>query len=125
MVTPYLTFNGTCEEAFNFYISAFGGGKAQFARLDNNPDNPIMHASATFTNYEGGITGADTDEPVVVSGMAINVVLPSREVVEEISVKLSEGGTLVQGFLPHPPPHQDDGAAVVLDRYGFTWFLST
>lgn len=49
--------------------------------------------------------GADTKEVVVISGMAICVVLPSREVIEEISIKLAEGGTLVQAFLPHPKPH--------------------
>ncbi|MCC0738536.1 VOC family protein [Clostridioides sp. ZZV14-5902] len=125
MLTPYLIFNGTCEKAFNFYAEAFGGGKTLFARLDNNPSNPVMHASVTFTKYEGCIMGADTDEPVVISGMAICVVLPSREVIEEISVKLAEGGTLVQGFLPHPPPDQNDGGAEVLDRYGYTWYLST
>lgn len=125
MLTPYLTFNGTCEKAFNFYAEAFGGGKTLFARLDNNPSNPVMHASVTFTKYEGCIMGADTNQPVVISGMAICVVLPSREVIEEISVKLAEGGTLVQGFLPHPPPGQSDGGAEVLDRYGYTWYLST
>jgi len=109
MLTPYLTFNSACEEAFSFYAEAFGGGKTVFARLDNNPNNPVMHASVIFTKYDGCIMGADTDEPVVISGMAICVVLPSREVIEEISVKLAEGGTLVQGFLPHPPPHENDG----------------
>ena len=125
MVTPYLTFNGTCEEAFNFYANAFGGGKTDFARLDKNSNNPIMHASVTFTEHEGCIMGADIDEPVVISGMAISAVLPSREAIEEVSAKLAEGGTLVQGFLPHPPPHQNDGGAEVLDKYGYTWYLST
>ena len=78
MLTPYLTFNGTCEEAFNFYADAFGGGKTDFARLDNNPSNPIMHASVTFTEHEGCIMGADTDKLVAISGMAICVVLPTR-----------------------------------------------
>ena len=125
MITPYLTFNGTCEEAFHFYAEAFGGGKTNFARMDNDPSNPIMHASVTFTEHEGCIMGADIDTPVVISGMAICVVLPSRDAIEEISAKLSEGGTLVQGFLPHPPPHQNDGGAEVLDRYGYTWYFST
>lgn len=125
MLTPYLTFNGACEEAFHFYAEAFGGGKTDFARLDNNPDNPIMHASITFTKHEGCIMGADTNKPVVISGMAICVVLPNSKAIEEISIKLAEGGTLVQEFLPHPPPHQNDGGAEVLDKYGYTWYLST
>lgn len=125
MVTPYLTFNGECEDAFNFYAIAFGGGKTDFARLNNDPSNPIMHASVSFTMHEGCIMGADVKEPVLISGMAICVVLPSREVIEEISVKLAEGGKLVQGFTPHPVPHQEDGAAEVLDKFGYTWYLST
>lgn len=125
MVTPYLIFNGNCEKAFNFYAEAFGGGKTNFARLDNDPNNPVMHASVSFTKYEGCIMGADVKEAVAISGMAICVVLPSREVIEKISVKLADGGTLVQGFLPHPPPHQNDGGAEVLDKFGFTWYLST
>ena len=125
MLAPYLTFNGTCEEAFNFYAEAFGGGETLFARLNDNPNNPIMHASVTFAKHKGCIMGADTDKPVIISGMAICVVLPSREVIGKISIKLAEGGTLVQGFLPHPPPHQNDGGAEVLDRYGYTWYLST
>lgn len=125
MVTPYLTFNGNCEKAFNFYAEAFGGGKTDFARLDNDPNNPVMHASVSFTKYEGCIMGADVEESVAISGMAICVVLPSREAIEKISVKLAEGGILVQGFLPHPPPHQNDGGAEVLDKFGFTWYLST
>lgn len=125
MITPYLTFNGDCEKAFKLYAEAFGGGEARFTRLNNDPSNPIMHASVTFTECEGGITGADVEEPVVISGMAICVVIPSREGIEEISVKLAEGGTLVQEFLPHPPPDQNDGGAVVIDQFGYTWYLST
>lgn len=125
MLTPYLTFNGTCEEAFTFYAEVFGGGETRFARLNDDPSNPVMHASVTLAKYDGCIMGADTDKPVVISGMAICAVLPSREAIEEISVKLAVGGRLVQGFLPHPPPHQNDGGAEVLDRYGYTWYLST
>lgn len=125
MLTPYLKFNGNCEEAFNFYADCFGGGKTDFARLNNDPRNPIMHASVSFTQYEGCIMGADVEESVVISGMAICVVLPSREVIEDISVKLAEGGRLVQSFTPHPEPHQEDGGAEVLDRFGYTWYFST
>lgn len=125
MIVPYLTFNTNCEEAFRFYAKAFGGGKTVFARLNNDPNHPVMHASVSFTKYDGCIMGADTGKNVSISGIAICVVLPSREAIEEISEKLAEGGKLIQTFLPHPPPHQDDGGAEVLDRYGYTWYLST
>lgn len=125
MLTPYLTFHGDCEKAFNFYADVFGGGETVFARLNDDKSNPVMHASVSFTNYAGCLMGADVEKPVVVSGMAICMVLPSREVIEEIALKLSAGGKLVQGFLPHPPPHQNDGGAEVIDQFGYTWYLST
>ena len=125
LLTPYLTFHGKCEEAFEFYARVFGGGKTVFVRRENNPNNPIMHATITFTKYDGCIMGADIEGAVVISGMAICFVLPSRKVIEEVSEKLAEGGTLVQEFLPHPVPHDNDGGAEVLDKFGYTWYLST
>lgn len=125
MVMPYLEFNGKCEEAFKFYASVFGGEITSLARLNNDPNNPIMHAAVTFSEFGGGVSGADVDKPIQISGMSILVVIPTRERVEQIAQKLAEGGTLVQRFTPHPPPDDDCGGAEVLDRYGYTWFLST
>lgn len=125
MIAPYLTFHGNCEEAFTFYKEAFGGGKTEFTRLHNDLQNPIMHASVSFNNIEGCIMGADVEETVAVSGMAICVVLPTRQVIEEVAEKLAVGGTLLQRFIPHPPPHEMDGGSTVLDKYGYTWHLST
>ncbi|MGX8852630.1 VOC family protein [Amedibacillus sp. YH-ame10] len=125
MVTPYVTFQGNCEEAFHFYADAFGGGKTVFVHLNNDPKEPIMHASVTFSKYEGCIMGTDVKEKVVISGMAICVVLPSREAIEEISEKLAKGGKFIQRFMPHPPPHENDGGAEVLDKFGYTWYFST
>ncbi len=123
MIMPYLRFNGNCEEAFRFYANAFGGRITALSRLNNDPNNPVMHAMVTLTESGGGVSGGDTDAAVPVSRMPILVLLPSRERVEEIIPKLAEGGTLVRGFLPHPPPDDNGGGAEVLDKYGYTWFL--
>lgn len=123
MIMPYLRFNGNCEEAFNFYANAFGGRITALSRLNDDPDNPVMHAMVTLTESGAGISGGDTDEAVLISGMSILVLFPSREKIEEIIPKLAEGGTLVHGFMPHPPPDDNGGGAEVLDKYGYTWFL--
>src|ERR1051325_7871978 len=36
-INPYLTFNGNCEEAFNFYKSAFGGQFGYVGRFKEMP----------------------------------------------------------------------------------------
>ncbi len=125
MVMPYLQFNGNCEEAFNFYADAFGGKISFLSRLNGDTHNPVMHATVTLTENGGSVSGADVDKHVVISGMSILVLFPSRERIDEIAPKLSEGGTLVHGFTPHPPPDNKGGGAEIIDKYGHTWFLCT
>jgi PhnB protein len=123
MIQPYLQFNGNCEEAFKFYAECFGGKVVTLSRLNNISSNPVMHSQVELTESGGSVSGADTDKPFQISGMSILVFLP-RERIDEIAVKLSEGGTLVSAFAPVPPPDDNAGGAEVLDRYGYTWFLS-
>ena len=40
-ITPYLTFNGNCEEATNFYKKVFGAEVA--GQVARTPDGKIMH----------------------------------------------------------------------------------
>ena len=42
-VNPYLTFNGSCEEAFNFYKSVFGGEFAHIGKFKDMPsENKVL-----------------------------------------------------------------------------------
>ena len=36
-INPYLNFGGTCEEAFTFYRSVFGGEFMSFQRFEEVP----------------------------------------------------------------------------------------
>src|SRR5690349_17150903 len=40
VINPYLTFNGNCEEAFNFYKQVFGGKFAYLGRFKEMPPQP-------------------------------------------------------------------------------------
>ena len=125
MVMPYLHFNGNCEEAFNFYADAFGGKVQSLSRFDNNPNNKVMHAQVMLTET-GGVSGSDQSAEeghIDILALEILVHLPNREKVENVLAKLSEDGTVISGFEPHPPPDDAGGGAIVLDRYGYTWIL--
>lgn len=122
MVQPYLHFNGNCEEAFRFYAECFNGKVITLSRLNNDPGNPVMHSQVQLTESGGSVSGSDSNEPVLTSGMEILVFLP-REKIESIAEKLSVGGTLVSGYKPFPPPDDASGSAAVLDKYGYTWIL--
>ena len=127
MVMPYLHFNGNCEEAFNFYAEAFGGKiDGGFSRLNNDPNNEVMHAQVMLTET-GGVAGSDRTKeegPFPILPVEILVHLPSREKVESVLKRLSEGGTDISEFAPHPPPDDAGGCAAVTDKYGYTWILS-
>ena len=42
VINPYLTFDGNCEEAFNFYKEIFGGDFAFIGRFKDMPsEQPI------------------------------------------------------------------------------------
>ena len=65
-VNPYLTFNGTCEAAFNFYKSVFGGkfnfigrfkiGGRNFALLDfvTLIELPVAHEATRSVHFLSG-----------------------------------------------------------------------
>ncbi len=122
MIVPYLYFNGNCEEAFTFYAEAFDGKLKYLSRLNSDPNNKVMHATVQLTET-GCVSGADQEESVPISGMAILVHLPSRERVETVLDRLSVGGAILSQFQPHPPPDDAGGGAAVQDKYGYTWFL--
>lgn len=55
-ISPYLTFNGNCEAAFELYQSVFGGTYNQFSRFKEMP-----------VTAEGGLTEADAERIMHVS----------------------------------------------------------
>jgi PhnB protein len=49
IINPSINFNGNCEEAFNFYRSAFGGefgGITRFKDVPSDPEHPIPDSEA-------------------------------------------------------------------------------
>ena len=49
-VNPYLTFNGTCEAAFDFYKSVFGG---EFTFMGKFKDMPPMEGCGELSAEDG------------------------------------------------------------------------
>lgn len=73
-ISPYLTFDGSCEEAFTFYNSVFRGKSPYVVRYRDLPfdlscdqGNKIMHISLSI-GYNAVLVGSD----VLVSGLQID-----------------------------------------------------
>jgi PhnB protein len=106
-ISPYLTFNGNCEEAFNFYRSVFGGEFPYVGRFKDMPSSPgkeipasegekIMHISLPISS-ETVLMGSDSSDAfgkatVVGNNFSISINANSEEEAKKLFNGLSAGG---------------------------------
>jgi len=135
-ITPYLFFNGTCEEAFNFYKSAFGGEFENVSRYKDMPPNPefpvpetqqekIMHISLPISE-ETVLMGSDSFESfgqatAEGNNFAISINTDTLEEAERIFKALSAGGTVK---MPLQKAFWGSHFAQFTDKFGIQWMIS-
>ena len=130
----YLTFDGNCEEAFDFYKSVFGGDyiiKQRFA--DGPPDmagvakgelNRIMHVSLPV---DGGVLqGSDTAQGHAESfvrgtNFSINYSPPSRAEADAVYAKLKSGGVET---MPMQETFWGSYFGMCTDKFGVQWMIN-
>ena len=102
-LNPYLNFNGTTEEAFNFYKSVFGGDFITVMRYGETPDgqnmpeaekNHIMHIALPIgSNILMGTDIPKSMKQVVFgTNQSISVNTESREETDRIFNALARDG---------------------------------
>lgn len=136
-INPYLTFNGTCKAAFNFYKSVFGGEfpyVGTFSDMPSNPEMPpmseedknkIMHISLPIGG-ETVLMGSDVLEgfgPPMVEGnnYSISINCKTTEEVDRIFASLSEEG-LVK--MPLNKTFWGSYFGMFTDKFGVHWMIS-
>lgn len=135
-VNVYLTFNGNCEEAFNFYKSVFGGEFPYIGRFGEmppsedgkaNPEdaNKIMHVSLPISK-ETMLMGSDTGGEWSAhfkqgTNYAISINTDSREEADKLFNGLSEGGKVTM-----PLANTFWGAyfGMFTDKFGINWMVN-
>lgn len=137
-VNVYLTFDGTCEEAFNFYKSVFGGEFSYIGKFrdmpQNDPNQPpmsdedgnkIMHVSLPISS-ETSLMGSDTAgewSPKLVQGnnYSVSINTDSRETADKLFNGLSSGGHVTM-----PMDNTFWGAyfGMFTDKYGINWMVN-
>jgi len=136
-VSTYLNFPGTCEAAFDFYRSVFGGEYqgpvARFHDAPPNPDHPLSDTDRELILHIelpilGGHVLMGSDAPPsmgfrLTSGDQTNLNLETdtREEAQRLFEALSEAGQILM-------PLQDMfwGALFghVRDRFGIVWMVN-
>ena len=126
-LTPYILFNGNCEEALNFYATALQGEIKTLSRYEGTPagsmsadKQKIMHSYFVA----GGIAfmAADADDGAVNSGMVhLCIDFRSSEEEQKVFEALSEGGKVT---LPLEDTFWGARFSMLTDRFGIKWMLN-
>ena len=135
-VNTYITFNGNCEEAFNFYKSVFGGDFSYFGRYKDIPlseEQPpfsiedgekIMHISLPIS-AETMIMGSDTGGEWAANfkkgnNFSVSISTDSKENADNIFNKLSAGGIVT---MPMDSTFWGDYFGSFTDKFGINWMV--
>ena len=132
-LSPYLFFDGTCKEAFEFYRSVFGGeftavapfsmGASHFDIAEEDMDR-MMHISLPVgsTLLRGcDRPSATPAKPEPIPSVVISCNGDSREECDDIFAKLSVGGQIL---LFQHDTLWDDYFALCRDRFGVHWLVT-
>jgi PhnB protein len=136
-VNVYLTFNGNCEAAFDFYKSVFGGEFPYKGRFKDMPPQPggnpmsaedgekIMHVSLPISK-ETMIMGSDTGGEWSSgfkqgNNFSISVNADTKEEADKIFNALAQGG---QVTMPLNNTFWGDYFGMLTDQFGINWMMS-
>ncbi|WP_374928092.1 VOC family protein [Kytococcus sedentarius] len=122
-LNPYLTFDGTCEEAMRFYGEAFGAEPQLLRFRDAGMDTDgIMHAS--LESPEGWTLFASDTAPGMPEehrpGNNLQISLSGDDVqrLTEVFEKVTAGGRVI---MPMEKQMWGDVYGLSEDRYGIQW----
>ncbi len=130
-LTPYIIFNGNCEEALKFYEKALGGEIKDLMRFEGSPvenmtddKQKVMHShfyadgNLLFMASDSGTGGPQATTAGLVH-LSIN--FPDKGKLENVFAKLSDGGNVTM-------PLQDTfwGArfGMLTDQFGINWMFN-
>jgi PhnB protein len=131
-MTPYLFFDGRCEEALDFYRQALGAQVEMIMRFKEAPDQPpagmlppgsedkVMHASirvngASMMASDGMARGAPKFE-----GFSLSVNAKDESEADRMFAALAEGGTV---RMPLGKTFFAKRFGMVADRFGVGWMI--
>ena len=128
-VQPYLSFEGRCEEAVEFYRKALGAEVTMLMRFKEGPDpgmcapgagDKVMHMSfrigdTTLLASDGRCTGQPNFQ-----GISLSLTAPSDAEAERLFASLADGG---QVQMQLTKTFFSSRFGMVADRFGVSWMV--
>ncbi|MDI7775557.1 VOC family protein [Asticcacaulis sp. EMRT-3] len=130
-IIPHLAFDGTCAEAFAFYVGVLGGEITFMMTMGESPmadqvpveqHGAIMHA--TIKLGDGLlIMGADAPSQMyhAPAGTSVNLTYPTVEEGARVFKGLSEGG---HEYMAFGETFWSKGFGMCIDRFGQHWMVN-
>jgi PhnB protein len=129
-MTPYITFNGNCEEALNFYVKAMNGEIKNLHRYEGSPiesmateKQKVMHSHFAAKDVLFMASDSFKDDPVANNSGMIHLSINFNDTaeMEKVFTALGEGGKITM-------PLQDTfwGAkfGMLTDKFGINWMFN-
>jgi PhnB protein len=132
-INAYLTFNGNCEEAFNFYHAIFGGEPLVFSRfkefqpedfVGNGEGDKVMHVALPI-GPNTVLMGSDTAEvmgtAVFGSNFSLSLQTDSKAAADSFYEQLSAGG---QATMPLDNAPWGSYFGMLTDKFDIQWMIN-
>ena len=130
-VTPYMFFEGRCEEAAEFYRSALGAEVTMLMRFKESPDphqippdgqDKVMHMvlriGDTVVMASDGMCRGQTS----FQGFALSLTVPDDATAQRQFAALAEGGTI---HMKLDKTFFASSFGMLVDRFGISWMVTT
>ena len=129
---PYLTFDGSCREAMEFYARTLRADIESMFTFAGTPSeeyvpaesrDQIMHASLALkgrTILMASDSGGMPYEKA--GGMSVSIVMDDTAEAERIFAELSEGGSVT---MPLDKTFWAERFGMCVDRYGTPWMINS
>jgi PhnB protein len=130
-IEPYLSFEGRCEEAIEFYKQALGAQVEMLMRFKDSPEPPppdcppsppegIMHASLMVGESRLMLSDGMNEGTAQFKGIALSITANSVDEANRIFNALSDGG---QVQMPMAKTFWSPAFGMLADRFGVAWMV--
>ncbi len=134
-VNTYLSFDGTCEEAFLFYKSVFGGEFSYIGKfgempqtedytVSENDKNKVMHVSLPIGNtvLMGSDVGSEWSSKFVQgNNYSVSINVDSKEEADRLFNGLSQDGIIT---MPMEKTFWGAYFGMFTDKFGIHWMVN-
>lgn len=133
-VTPYLNFNGCCEEALEFYKQALGATVKMLLRMKDSPepappgtmppgmDNKVMHADVQIGDSVLLASDCHCEGHANFQGFSLTLTVKNEAEADRVFAALANGG---QVKMPLTKTFFSPRFGSVTDRFGVSWTIYT